>query len=80
MTRTVPKATYSQGQDILENFDRLATYAVNGAKKAKRRVLGSGLVVTVIKNGHVIQVNPDGREETIRDVNTVHRFKPLQGN
>lgn len=78
MTRTVPKASYSNGQDTLENFDKLATYAVNGAKKAKRRVLGSGLIVTVIKNGHVIQVNPDGHEETIRDVNTVRRFKPLQ--
>lgn len=77
MSRTVPRATYSAGQDALENFDILATYAANGARKAKRRVLESGLAVTVIKDGSVVEVMPNGSEETIRPVATAARFKPL---
>lgn len=77
MTRAVPRATYSAGQDALENFQTLATYAASGARKAKRRVLESGRAVTVIKDGRVVEVMPNGSEETIRDVATAARFKPL---
>ena len=77
MSRTVLKAKYSAGQDALENFDTLAAYAANGARKAKRRVLESGIAVTVIKDGRVVKVMPNGSEETIHDVTTAARFKPL---
>ena len=77
MARSVPKAKYSAGQDALENFDTLATYAVNGARKAKRRVLDSGHAVTVIKDGRVVEVQPNGCERTVRNVASSSSFKPL---
>ena len=77
MTRNVPRAAYSAGQDALENFQTLSTYAASGAKKAKRRVHENGLKITIIKNGHVVEIMPDGNEQTVRDVAAVARFKPL---
>lgn len=77
MTRNVPRAAYSAGQDALENFQTLSTYAASGARKAKRRVHDSGLTVTIIKNGQVVEVTPDGHEKTVSDVAAVGRFKPL---
>lgn len=77
MTRIVTRAAYSAGQDALENFDTLATYAADGAKKAKRRVLDSGHKVTVIKDGCVVEVMPGGGIKAVGNVATADRFKPL---
>lgn len=77
MSGNVPRAKYSAGQDALENFQTLASYAATGARKAKRRVHENGHAVTVIKDGRVIKVMPNGREETISNVAKIDSFKPL---
>jgi hypothetical protein len=77
MARTVLKASYSAGQDALENFDTLATYAATGARKAKRRAHESGHSVTIIKDGTVVEVAPDGHTRAVRDVAAVGKFEPL---
>lgn len=76
MNKTVLRASYSAGQDALENFDTLAAYAASGAKKTKRRVLQSGHNVTVIKDGYVVEVMPNG-EESVRHVVNTGTFRPL---
>lgn len=77
MSQRLPRASYSAGQNALENFQTLASYAASGARKAKRHVHESGHAVTVIKNGRVIKVTPDGREVSISTVDKLERFKPL---
>lgn len=77
MSKRFPKASYSAGKNALENFQTLASYAATGARKAKRHVHESGHDVTVIKNGRVIKVTPDGREISISNVDNLDRFKPL---
>ena len=77
MNRKVLKAKYSAGQDALENFDTLATYAATGARKAKRLALESGHTVTIIKDGTVVEVAPSGITRAVGCVASVRRFEPL---
>lgn len=77
MARIVTKPTHSAGKDALENFDTLANYAVSGARKAKRRVKDNGSVITIIKEGNVVEVHPNGTERVVQDVANVGRFEPL---
>lgn len=80
MNRSTPRASYSAGQDALENFQTLSTYAASGARKAKRRIHENGLAVTVIKNGSIVKVMPDGTEVTIGAVANLNQFKPLKAD
>ncbi|ATG78003.1 hypothetical protein [Pseudoalteromonas sp. 1_2015MBL_MicDiv] len=77
MTQDSTKAKYSAGKNALENFNTLASYAISGARKAKRRVHREGLTVTVIKDGYIVEVTPDGNEKVLKGVNSVDKFKPL---
>lgn len=74
------RATASNGRNSLENFSKLNTYASQGSVLAKRQARENGIAFTIIKNGKIYKVHPDGREVEVNrnQLNDENIFEPIR--
>lgn len=60
------RATKSSSKNPLENFDKLGAYAYRSSFLAKKQAKANGIVYTIIKNGRIYKIFPDGRKTEIK--------------
>jgi hypothetical protein len=56
------RATASNSNNPLDNFNKLRAYVLQGSTQAKKQLKKEGVSFTIIKNNKVFKVSPDGRE------------------
>lgn len=59
------RATPSNGKDPLENFAKLSDYASQGSDLIQQRAKKEGITITIMKNGKIFRIHPDGKEVEI---------------
>lgn len=74
------KAKASNGKNPLENFSKLKTYAYQASKLAKKQASSKGIAFTIIKNGKIYKVLPDGTEveKCLNIVNSQNVFEKIR--
>ena len=74
------KAKASNGKNPLENFSKLKAYASQASKLAKKQASEKGIAFTIIKNGKVYKVLPDGSqlEDKQHKMSSQILFEPIK--
>jgi hypothetical protein len=61
----IKRASLSNSNNPLENFDKLRKYALRGSVLLKKQAKKKGIVLTIIREGIVYKVFPDGKERVL---------------
>jgi hypothetical protein len=74
------KATPSNSENPLENFIKLYNYAYRGSISAQKKAIESGIVYTIMKNGKIYNVFPNGRKVEVSQekINDQNSFEPIR--
>lgn len=68
---------FSASQNALENFETLRKYALSGTRKVQSLARDEGRNITIIKDGHIVEVEPNGNENRVSRVDSDDAFEPF---
>jgi len=68
----------SNSKDSLENFAKLSAYAYRGSILAQKQAKKNGIVFTIMKNGKIYKVFPDGLEVEQYKITDQNSFEPIR--